>query len=311
MKIDILTPVSKGGPYFWGKHLVRELRIRGYDARHIHSLWGLFRTMFHTDADIVHTSVPLWLRFWFKPVILTVKGDYRIEKRLWRLFYPLSICYSNTRTCPTRYLKHKLGLKSARVIPNAVSVERFGVRREHKPRNAISIVTMSKFKFKDKSDGLCFIASALRSLNHNFTWTIIGGGEYLESTKRKVLDIIGDASHINFLGFIDNPETELPKHDIFAYYSVHDNFPHAIIEAMACGLPVVTNNFGATSEIINHRVDGFIEDDCIRYSAALDSLIKDWQLRKRMGNAGRSSVLRNFSWNKVVEQYLNIYKKLG
>ena len=51
---------------------------------------------------------------------------------------------------------------------------------------------------------------------------------------------------------------EVLKNDLFLYYSVHDNFPIAILEAMALGLPVVTNDVGAVREMIRPGENGYI-----------------------------------------------------
>lgn len=306
-KIAVLTPISKGGPYIWGTHLVNELRKNGYEAEHVCTLKNLLKSMFITDADIIHTTVPLWFRLYSKPVILTVKGDYRIEKAIWRPFYPLAIKFATLRTCSTKYLKHKLGLKNARVIPNAVDVTRFNKFKKHRPTKEVSIVTMTKFHFHDKAEGVIHLARIISTLDYPVTWTIIGGGQHLGEYKKRVKSIFKDA---RFLGFIDNPEEELPKYDIFAYWSKHDTFATAVIEAMACGLPIVTNDYGPTSEIIRHDKDGYISNEYGEYAKYLMDLCTNWRKRMYVGRYARKRICVNYSWENVAKQYIKLYENL-
>ena len=55
MKISLLAPIRKGGPYNWGKDLVYALNQNGMEAKHIHDLPMLLEPCFYQDADIVHT----------------------------------------------------------------------------------------------------------------------------------------------------------------------------------------------------------------------------------------------------------------
>lgn len=308
-KIAVLTPVSKGGPFIWGRNLVDELQKKGFEAEHICTLSKLFKTMFYTDADLVHTTVPLCFRLWSKPVVLTVKGDFRREKRIWRIFYPLSIKLASAITCSTKFLKHKLSLKTNIIIPNAVNLKKFSVWAKHGFRKRVSIVTMTKFRFEDKAEGITSILALLLLIKSKipFKWTIIGGGEYFNDYKQFVLDKVDGEFPVYFKGFIEHPEFELPKHDIFLYYSEHDSFATAVIEAMACGLPVVTNDYGPTREIIKDGVQGFICDN-VDYLNNVERLLCNWRLRKKMGIAARKKVYKKFSWNDVVNQYIHLYK---
>ena len=84
MKINILTPVRKGGPYLIGKQLAEELNKKGHKAKHIHKLKDLLLSPFKQDCDTVHSmGIPVFFSFWKKPYILTVHGEYPIEKNIW------------------------------------------------------------------------------------------------------------------------------------------------------------------------------------------------------------------------------------
>jgi len=97
-------------------------------------------------------------------------------------------------------------------------------------------------------------------------------------------------------------ETEVLKHlqeaDVFLLSSVGlgEAFPVSVMEAMACGLPVISSIIGATPSMIIHRENGFLveqrDDDAI--ASALTELATDVELRQRMGIAARLYATENF-----------------
>ena len=125
MKVNVLTPVRKGGPYSWGVDLTYMLNQNGIPTKHVHSLPMLLGSCLHQSTDVVHTSVPIPFKLWKRPTVFTVHGDYTVEQNMWQRFYPRTIAHASAITAPSQYLKQKLGLERATVIPNALFVEQF------------------------------------------------------------------------------------------------------------------------------------------------------------------------------------------
>jgi glycosyltransferase involved in cell wall biosynthesis len=69
---------------------------------------------------------------------------------------------------------------------------------------------------------------------------------------------------------------------------------YKLIQYMGCGLPVVASPVGVNKEIVEHGVNGFLAETEMEWSNALRTLAKDAALRKRMGEAGRLKVERQF-----------------
>jgi hypothetical protein len=132
VKVSLLTPIRAGGPFNWAKDLACALNQSGMQAKHIHSLPALVGLCFYQDADIVRTTVPIPFKLWKRPVVLTVHGDYTVEKNLWQRFYPKTIAQADAITTPSQYLKQKLGLENAIVIPNALFPEKFKLAEHQK-----------------------------------------------------------------------------------------------------------------------------------------------------------------------------------
>lgn len=310
MKVNVLTPYRIGGPFYWGQNLVQQINLmEKYNASHIHTLTKLFSTPIVSDANIVHSVVPLSYKLWKKPVILTIHGDVLNEKNIWRFFYPQAIKKADIITTPSYYLMNKLAIDNCLVIPNAVFSDRY-TPVVHSDKKTLNVVTLTKFYFKDKSEGVLKIISILdkilKNIDSDINYIIIGGGHYLDYIKKESEKY---QIPITFMGMIQNPQKILEASDVFLYYSMHDNFPISILEAMACGLPVVSNNVGAVSEEINNCHDGFVAENDLDYENRVLELVNNSNLRATIGYNARRSVQLKFDWNIVVEKYIKLYEE--
>jgi glycosyltransferase involved in cell wall biosynthesis len=70
---------------------------------------------------------------------------------------------------------------------------------------------------------------------------------------------------------------------------------YKLIQYMACGLPVVASPVGVNAEVVEHGVNGFLASSADEWKDALQTLVKDPELRHRMGQAGRKKVERDYS----------------
>lgn len=127
-----------------------------------------------------------------------------------------------------------------------------------------------------------------------------GWGENVKKTK-----------FVRFLGYIENKD--LPAlyagAQVFVYPSLYEGFGFPVLEAMACGCPVVSSNRGSLAEIINGSalvIDPEMPDDI---SVKMTQLVIDTDLREKLIKKGKENVSR-FQWEKTAKQVLAIYEKL-
>ena len=309
MEVNILTP-NIGGPHTWGKDLMQMLNKKGIRANQLSNLkiYNIFFNSHYQNADIIHTTTKHCI-FCKKPLVLTIKADYTIESLVNRPLYKMSIKRADAITTPSRFIKEKLGLDDVIIIPNAVFPEKFSTAI-HEEKDTLNIITVTNFNFPKKAEGIFNIINTLqeiqKSSSKDINYTVVGAGTYLEKIKRHVKN--GDLK-INFVGFVQEPKKLMENSDIFLYYSNHDNFPNVILEAMASGLPVITNNIGAVPEMICGGEDGYVADNDADYTKYLMDLLENYQLRGKIGQNARKTVEKKFNWNNMVNRYISIYKK--
>lgn len=310
-QILVITPHIKGGPWQWGDDLVGELnKTEGFEAKHIFSLKEKFLSPFIFSSRIIHTTNPLAFSFLMRPLILTVHG--KIHGSFWKFFYWFGIKRASVVTVPSNFLKNFLGIKKAVVIPNAINVANFS-EVNLTERDYFNILTITKFWFPEKARGLFELAQLIFNLAKDFdkriNWRIVGYGPLLEDVKKSVALLERPKNlSVQWFGY-DTPQKYFSDSDIFAYFSYEDNMPIAVMEAMASGLPVVTNKVGAVSEIIESGKDGFIAYDNQDYQNILLKLMNDFNLRKDAGRMARQKIKNKFSWEVILPKWLELYKK--
>ncbi len=118
---------------------------------------------------------------------------------------------------------------------------------------------------------------------------------------------------IEYLGYCDNvPYLYAQSHIVVLPSYYREGLPKSLIEAAACGRPVVTTDLPGCRDAINPNVTGFLvrPRDSFALADVLECLIRDSELRKVMGKKGRELAQREFCIKKVVDLHLQIYHEL-
>lgn len=310
-KINIITSIRPGGPLKWGATLAEQLNKRKlWKASHIHTLPLVILSPFYQACDVVHTTLPITYRLWKKPTILTIRGNFKIEKNPWSWMYPKAIEMANIVTVGSLFLKNTLNLRQAIVIPPAIEIPKILQNsNKNRPFDTLYLLTVTKFYFPEKAKGVLKMIKAISLLKEPkipFTISILGGGPYLNKIEKEAKK---SGLPVQFYGFTD-PKQFLQRADIFLYWSDHDNTPIAILEAMSYGLPIVTNNVGAIPELIEHEKTGFIANSEHKFAEYLCCLLHDPMLRLRIGQSAQAAIRQKFNYDTIVPLYETLYRKL-
>ncbi|MBK9925004.1 MAG: glycosyltransferase family 4 protein [Anaerolineales bacterium] len=116
---------------------------------------------------------------------------------------------------------------------------------------------------------------------------------------------------VDIWGWQSDMPVALAKADIFCLPSYREGVPNALLEACACGLPIVTTDVPGCRDVVTHGVNGFLvpSQNAQALADAIEPLLKDKALRDKMGYMGRQIALEKFSLDMIIEQTLLVYQK--
>jgi glycosyltransferase involved in cell wall biosynthesis len=139
---------------------------------------------------------------------------------------------------------------------------------------------------------------------------IIGEGELRQPLERQIHDL-GLDRHVTLAGFRADVLGLMKSFDVFAMSSVTEGLGSAILEAMACRLPVAASAAGGIPEAVADGRTGLLvpPQDAPALGAALIRLLKDGPLRRTLGEAGRDRVCREFGVAQLVDGTLDVYRR--
>lgn len=103
--------------------------------------------------------------------------------------------------------------------------------------------------------------------------------------------------------------------DVFVLPSIYEPFGLAVVEAMACGKPVIVSDVGGMKDMVINGADGFkipIASELFIHmlQESLVKLLKDAQLRETLGRAARERAVKGYNWKIVAKKYENLYNRV-
>ncbi len=199
------------------------------------------------------------------------------------------------------------------VIPFGLDVARFGeaVRPLIPPAAAPTILFIGRHRYYKGVDDL------IRAMTQVPARLLIGGEGPMRAAWERLAGELNLRGRVQFLG--DVPDADLPAFyasgDIFALpaNSRAEAFGIVLQEAMAAGLPCVATGLGTgTSWLVRDGESGFVvpprQPD--RLAGALNHLLADPDLRRRMGRAGRRRARQEFTVSRMTASVENVYRQL-
>lgn len=204
------------------------------------------------------------------------------------------------------------------VIHNGVDVNRFSPRVKSRgmgTRQALGIgdgdVMFLFVGMGFKRKGLAHAIEALARLPASPTsrLVVLGGGEV--ATHRRLARKLRLQERVFILGARDNPEDYYGAADAFVFPSLYDPFPNACLEALACGLPVVTTRVTGVAEIMTAGREGYLVESGTDVGAIADAMraLLDPKIRADMGAAARATAERH-SIDRFIDENVKLYDQV-
>jgi glycosyltransferase involved in cell wall biosynthesis len=180
------------------------------------------------------------------------------------------------------------------------------------PADSIAIVTIARlFKLK----GHKYILQSAKELAEEFdnvVWVFVGSGNLAEKLKTDALRT-GLENRIIFTGLLAPEEipTAIKACDILVHCSLREGLARALPQGMLCGKPVVSFDVDGAKEVVNKNTGRLVPPkDTETLIDKCRELIKDENLRKRLGQTGREFVKEKFAPEIMVDVIDDVYKKV-
>jgi len=237
---------------------------------------------------------------------------------LYRLLYKKLYPYADRIICNSFYMKEDLvsnfsiPSKNITVIRNPVNEEKAGRKFEDDPFDRkvekVQLVSVGRLIYQKGFDLLLKAFHFAGKKAPNIYLTIVGGGPEEERLKREAADLkISDRVH--FTGHRDNPFDYMVKADLCISPSRWEGLPNVVLEALACGTPVLAFDCpGGTSEILVDKKNGWLipaED----WEAMGGKIIQIVKAREWIGLGNTGLLPPEFRCGEVVNKYEEVIKE--
>ena len=137
-------------------------------------------------------------------------------------------------------------------------------------------------------------------------YVICGQGSY-ESELKSLAEELGVTEHVHFLSYRTDIAEICNCSDLFVFMSQQEGIPVALMEAMACGLPVICSDIQANTDLIENNVTGLIVNSAPESVAkAIDIMRKDKDLRDRLASAALKKI-KQFDLESVKDEMKNLH----
>jgi sugar transferase (PEP-CTERM/EpsH1 system associated) len=206
------------------------------------------------------------------------------------------------------------------VIYNGVDTKRFAPSRETRiamrrklalPEESFVVGAVGRLVPIKDHQTLLKAAALLSGSGIDVRVLLVGSGPERERLQGRATDAL--EGRVCFAGDSDRVPEMLNAMDVFVLPSLGEGMSNTLLEAMACGLPVLATNVGGNPEIIENNVNGclFAPGDAEWLASKLKLLARDPALIHQLGTAARNRAIESFSLSRMLETYRSFYLDLA
>jgi len=266
---------------------------------------GGSRVLLHPRCSIsvLYFDRPKWWQWYFRLVVRQTSGVLALSREWIQLS-------SIVPSCKIYYLPNAIDQTSYRKIAE----ERLAQHEESAPLRILYLGYVGKDK---GSFDLLKAAKILSSTGKSVTINIVGDelhpGEKDQLTERIRVEGLGDFVHLRPAVYKTEKLDYFREADIFVYPSYHEGLPNAVLEAMACALPIVATNVGGIPDQIEDGINGILVNprQPEELANALAKLLDEKVLRKKMQKMSHQFAMEKYDMKQYIPKLANIYKTIS
>jgi len=292
----------------WFQLIVEEHRRAPFDVLHAY---------FITSAAFVATYAGRCLKV---PTVISARGN-DLDRAIFDVTKSAHIVYALQNAGAITANSHELVSKAEALsggrkvfyIPNGVDANHF---RPERTANSGSRVIGFVGEARSKK-GIATLLLAFREIHQDTgaELRLIGGVRKGEDADLiSVFQKQNPSLPLEIVPYV--PFEKMPAYynslDVLVMPSLADGMPNAVLEGMACELPVIATSVGGMKDILRHDHNAWLvpSSDSTALAHAIKTLLADKDLQRRLGSAARATVLEGFTREKELELNLNIYRLL-
>lgn len=249
-----------------------------------------------TNHGLISQTVPRWVHDIYLPTVgrFTFNSADRV------------LCYTEM---DRRRLRERSIDAPIDVIENGIDCDRFTPPAD-KPRDQ-ALLFVGRLVDRKGVRTLLDAFARLSDRRPQLELRLVGDGPE-RSTYEARSRGLGIADRVEFLGRVDYEAIprQYQQSQVFVLPSLNEGLPRTVLEAMACGTPVVTSSLPQLEPLV--AGSGYTVDagDTSGFVEAIDDLLSDDDRRARMGERGRQTVRAEHSWSETVRRTTNVYHEL-
>jgi len=307
---DFLSTFT-GTPYPVLRGVSRYIRMVGPDVVHVNS------HLFLSSYDAVRAAHSLGV-----PSVVTVHGvvvkrglildvlqGIYLRTVARRLFDKVSAVICLTRGDAESVARIVGSGDKIFVVPNGVDTELF------KPASVKDSSLIAWVGRLVPEKGLVYLLRAMRMVveeRGDARLVLVGDGP-LRTELMSLADRLGLGGRVDFVGPVGRGEVAelLSKSSVFVFPSLREGLPFSVLEAMACGLPVVGSDIPGVNDVVRHEENGFLVPprDSKALAENILALLDDDEIRRRFGVEARKAIVNNYGWDTVLKKIEKIYNE--
>ena len=217
------------------------------------------------------------------------------------------------------YVAKGLPAQKFDVIPNGISVPAAPAATRE---SALACAGMEEGDFvigavgrlwpQKRQKDLIWAAHLLEEAGHRIRLLIIGDGPQRWRLERYARQVFPDRDTVVFLGHRDDVASLMPHFDCFWLASGYEGQSNALMEAMSCGVPAVVSDIAGNRDLVVPDETGLLVavGDRAGFTKQTHRLIEDPDLRARLANNSQQRMREQFSVQRMVERYGQLYQSL-
>lgn len=289
-------------------------RAHALGITHLHAH---FASLPSTLAYFAHrvSDIPFTYTAHAKDIYVYTANEHHLQEKLREAACTITVTHFNRRYLETTYPGASVG--RLRVIHNGIDLDLFKPDPKAKREKAL-IVSVGRLVPKKGFDVLLAALAQLKQQGARFTCRLVGDGAEAQALTA-LRDRLGLGSEVEFSGACNRDEvvalmqraTLLALPCVVAEDGNVDALPTVLLEALGCGLPVVSTSVSGIPEIIDHEQTGLLcpPNDPAALADQMHRLLRSEELGIRLAAAGRLKAEERFDLHRNVAELLSVFQK--